>query len=128
MYSRVFQAAPNILCNYWWPWISDPPVSMFLPLWNYKYMPPWQVYTMSRIKSRALCLLGKHTTCWNIYPYSFQLICQKVQWMITMLWRLGEKNSEYLDYKVVVISIKEYIFKSGPRSVINTYCKLWSNC
>lgn len=128
MYSRVFQAAPNSLCNYRWPWISDPPVSVFLPLWDYKYVPPWQGFTMSRIKFRALWMLGKHGTCWTIHPNSFQLICQKVQWMITMLQKLGEKNSEYFDYKVVAISMKEYIFKSRHGLVINIYYKLQSNC
>lgn len=45
-----------------------------------------------------------------------------------MLQKLGEKNSEYFDYKVVAISMKEYIFKSRHGLVINIYYKLQSNC
>lgn len=45
---------------------------------------------------------------------------------VTMVGR--KKNSEYSDYKVVVIARREYIFKSGPRLVTNLYYKLRTNC
>lgn len=131
MYSRVFQASPNSLCNCKWPWISDPPVSMFLVsgIISMCHLGRFIQCQGSNLKLSASWMLGKHPTCWSIHPYSFQLICQRVQWIRTMLRWLGEKkNSEYSDYKVVVIARREYIFKSGPRLVTNLYYKLRTNC
>lgn len=65
MYPRIALLALNSLCN--WGWL-DPSAFISFDCWDCRHIPPHLIYVVLKIEPRALCLLGKQSTNWAIFP------------------------------------------------------------
>lgn len=86
---------------------------MFLPLWDYKYVPPWQFYTMPRIKPKTQCFRNARQAPYLLIyiPLFFPVNLSESAMDNNNFTTVERKNSEYSDYKVVVIARENIYLK-----------------